>query len=87
VFFPAAGASVGILQWFVLRQHTHQTGWWVLANVVAWVVLGLSVGKSLDRLADLVAIAAVPPAITGFVLVWLLRQPLSELSKVGQGAA
>jgi hypothetical protein len=87
VFFLAAGASVGILQWLVLRRHMLQAGWWVLANVVGWGILGLIVGKSLDRFTDLVAIAAVPPAITGAVLVWLFRQTFSTASDLGQSAA
>jgi hypothetical protein len=87
VFFLAAGASLGILQWLVLRRHMLQAGWWVLANVVGWGILGLIVGKSLDRFTDLVAIAAVPPAITGAVLVWLFRQTFSTASDLGQSAA
>ncbi len=86
-FFLAAGASVGILQWLVLRRHMLQAGWWVLANVVGWGILGLIVGKSLDRFTDLAAIAAVPPAITGAVLVLLLRQTFSATSDLGQSAA
>jgi hypothetical protein len=87
VFFLAAGASLGILQWLVLRRHMLQAGWWVLANVVGWGILGLIVGKSLDRFTDLAAIAAAPPAITGAVLVWLLRQTFSTASDLGQSAA
>jgi hypothetical protein len=87
VFFLAAGALVGILQWLVLRRHMLQAGWWVLANVVGWGILGLIVGKSLDRFTDLAAMAAVPPAITGIVLVWLFRQTFSAASDLGQSAA
>jgi hypothetical protein len=86
VFFLAAGALVGILQWLVLRRHMLQAGWWVLANVVGWGILGLIVGKSLDRFTDLAAMAAVPPAITGAVLVLLLRQTFSATSDLGQSA-
>jgi hypothetical protein len=74
VFFVAVGAAVGMLQWFVLRWHAPQAGWWVLASIVGWAALGLIVGKSLDRVTDLIALAAVPPAITGGALVWLLPQ-------------
>jgi hypothetical protein len=87
VFFLAAGVSLGILQWLVLRRHMLQAGWWVLANVVGWGILGLIIGKSLDRFTDLAAMAAVPPAITGAVLVWLLRQTFSTASHLGQSAA
>jgi hypothetical protein len=73
-FFVAVGTAVGMLQWLVLRRHAPQAGWWVLASIVGWAALGLIVGKSLDRATDLVALAAVPPAITGGALVWLLRQ-------------
>jgi hypothetical protein len=73
-FFVAVGTAVGMLQWLVLRRHAPQAGWWVLASIVGWAALGLIVGKSLDKATDLVALAAVPPAITGGALVWLLPQ-------------
>lgn len=34
----AGGASVGVLQWLVLRRHLSQSEWWILASAVGWVV-------------------------------------------------
>ena len=62
------GTLVGVLQWLVLRRQVARAGWWVLATTVGWVV-AIPVGD-----------IAGPPgwavygAITGTVLVWLLRQ-------------
>jgi hypothetical protein len=86
VFFVAVGIAIGMLQWLVLRRHAPQAGWWVLASIVGWAALGLIVGKSLDKATDLIALAAVPPAITGGALVWLLRQTRPVPSGFGHSA-
>ena len=57
------GASVGIAQWLVLRRKVSRAGWWVLASTVGAVLLVTVVGYG---------------AITGGVMVWLLRQPVTE---------
>ena len=67
------GASLGIAQWLVLRRHVSRPGWWVLASTVGFAV-SFAVGLAVD-----VAVGfALYGAITGGVLVWLLRQPSRE---------
>lgn len=62
------GTLVGLMQWRVLRRQVARSGWWVLASTVGWIVafplgeLGGPPGW------------AVYGAITGTMLVWLLRQ-------------
>ena len=88
------GASVGIAQWLVLRRQVSRAGWWVLASTVGLVVgTAVSFGATDPLLeARAVALAAVGLAIvvrgavggavfgalTGGVLVWLFRQPITE---------
>ena len=74
LFALALGASLGVMQWLLLRKHFVQAGWWVLASIVAWIATLLVIGKSVDRLTDFVALAVVPPAITGLALTWLVRR-------------
>ena len=92
------GAMIGIMQWFVLRRCVYRAGWWVLASAVStsvgWVVIESVikvVGWPVDRLmvarTTVVGVGAVSGAITGFVLIWLLRHPVSETSSLGDGAA
>ena len=71
------GAVLGVLQWLVLRRQVAMSGWWVLASTVGWVV-GDPVCSSLIGFGTLswVVFGAVYGAITGLVLVWLLRQPV-----------
>jgi hypothetical protein len=38
-----AGASIGILQWLVLRRHIAYAGWWLLASPVGWAVSALAI--------------------------------------------
>ena len=73
------GAALGIAQWLVLRRHVARAGWWVLASAV-----GVAIFETVDFAMQfdagpvfLVGVAAYS-AITGGVLVWLLRQPTAE---------
>ena len=70
--FAVFGASVGIAQWLVLRRwQVSRAGWWVLASTVGFAVTGVVVEAVFVSLAGY-------GAITGGVLVWLLRQPRPE---------
>jgi len=44
--------------------------WWVLASTVSWPI-GLAIAE--------IGAGVVAGAITGIVLVWLLRQPAKEV--------
>ena len=74
------GAGIGLMQWLFLRRHVMQTGWWVLASIIGWALLGVMVGESLESLAELTLFGTVPALTTGFVLARLLRQPVSGFS-------
>ncbi|MDE2837739.1 MAG: hypothetical protein OXL97_09595 [Chloroflexota bacterium] len=67
------GAAVGVVQWLVLQRQVAGAGWWMLACSVGWVVSGLSAGVT-DSAAGWAVLGAVYGAITGCVLVWLLRR-------------
>jgi hypothetical protein len=81
-----AGVAIGLSQWLVLHGQIPRTAWWVLASVVATVAamtiqVALFHPRSLDEVPGVLAVlagGAVYGAITGFVLVWLLRHSLSE---------
>ncbi|MCH8876688.1 MAG: hypothetical protein IIA89_07665 [Chloroflexi bacterium] len=69
------GASVGIAQWLVLRRQVSRPGWWVLASIMGLAVaFALSGAFALGGALGLV----VYGAITGAVMVWLLRQPVQK---------
>ena len=80
------GTVIGITQWyFVLRKKFYGAGWWVFANIVGWSLdngicwgiiapVGLIFGIALPGLADSDIRGTAFGAITGFTLVWLLRQ-------------
>jgi len=64
------GASVGIMQWLVLRRQVYRAEGWVLASTVAWAVSG-AVGTA-------VVVGIILGAFTGIPLLWLLRHPVPE---------
>ena len=68
-------AAAGVLQWLmVLERRAKRSGWWVFASTVGWLVSGLA-----GEIVCLAIIGAVYGAITGTVLIWLLRQPVSTV--------
>ena len=78
------GAVTGTLQWLVLRGQVSRAGWWVLASTVGWglgmtAAIAFSWGVGDSDFRALVVTGAVLGAVTGGVLVWLLRQPVPEV--------
>ena len=75
------GIVAGLSQWLVLRRQVHRAEWWVPASIIGFVAAG-GVGTVLDvvtgnRAGSFAAIALMP-ALTGFVLLWMLRWPIPE---------
>ena len=83
VGWVVGGFVGGVLEWLVLRQQVARAGWWVLAGTVGWAVGGF-VGffegvfanwfGPVGLFVDWVVGSFVYGAITGAMLVWLLRQ-------------
>ena len=84
------GTVLGALHWLVLRRRVARAGWWVLASGVGWVTgapvgavlggglsaaLGWSGSGAIDWALTWAGVGAIYGAITGRVLVWLLRRP------------
>ncbi len=79
----ASGVFLGLGQWFVLRGHVPNAGWWIAINVVGSVAT-LAVGAvgeyarfSIESFLGMVFFAVsmlVPFAVAGGGMVWLLRQ-------------
>ena len=81
IYFTLRGAVLGASQWLVLRQWRTKAGWWVLGNAIGWMLgptlLGLfipSLTTNAPVISDLISVA-IAGAVTGAVLVWILRQP------------
>jgi hypothetical protein len=68
-------------QWLVLRQRVKQAGWWVLAATAGWVV-SYATGELVDEFVGEVTrwalVGSMYGIITGAVLVWLLRNVITE---------
>lgn len=81
-----AGLGVGLLQWLLLRSVLNKTGWWPVVNAVAWPVgymAGSLLGAAVGQLTNSLALAAIVTwgssgaivgAVTGAMLLWLLRE-------------
>jgi hypothetical protein len=75
VGFTVIGAFVGIAQWIVLRRQLPRAGWWILAGsmgTAGTMAAALAARETVGVSAALALI--IYGAITGSVLLWLLRQ-------------
>jgi hypothetical protein len=78
------GAVVGLAQWLVLRQRVLRAGWWVPASALGWGLVRLIAGEVFTSPVELLIIGAVPAAVTGLAMWWLLAHwPQHEIA-VGQ---
>jgi hypothetical protein len=79
------GVTLGIAQWFFLRQHVKFSGAWILANILGWSI-GLEWGRSVWSMTDTLGFllyfalsvfcfAITYSGITGVLLVFLLHFP------------
>jgi hypothetical protein len=66
------GVAIGLVQWLVLRRQFSGAIWWVPATTLGFTIAQLS--NALPYLVGTLAWAGVLGAITGGVLIWLLRR-------------
>ena len=69
------GASIGIAQWLMLRQHFASGSLWIAASILGWAVLALIVGDAFTQPAQVGLVALLPAAATGVVLSWWSKAP------------
>ena len=69
------GLTLGLAQLIVLHRYIRQPHWWVLASTLGWFILSLIIGKSIGRPTDIVALGAIPAALTGLALLWQWQEP------------
>jgi hypothetical protein len=72
------GLFLALAQVPVLWRRVRGLALWPLVGIVAWLALGLIMGKSIDTMTDVLALGAVPAAFTGLGLIWLTRSPPSQ---------
>lgn len=70
------GLLVGLMQWFLLRNQFRQAYWWLIANIVGWTV-GMASSRAGGPFGFVLA-GAIAGAITGLLLIWLLRNPIEK---------
>ena len=66
------GASIGILQWWLLRRQVPRAAWWIVAWGIGWGLIVLFNSQTSSVLfAFLLSVAALPAIATAFAC-WLL---------------
>ena len=85
LFFILGGTLTGLLQQRILRHQVRRSGWWVSASAAGWglVVIGFGiVSKILGvrlQVVGLIASSGLLGIVTGWTLIWLLRQPTQQM--------
>jgi hypothetical protein len=70
------GTSMGLAQWWVLRQRVRHAAWWIPASVLGWLVVGWGAEVlSNEMVIPAVGILLVPSIATSITL-WLLLDRL-----------
>ena len=75
ILFLLIGFCLALAQLPILWRHFNGSFLWLLASMVGWLVLGLFMGGTIDRISDVFAIGAIPALFTGLCLIWLMRTP------------
>lgn len=79
----AAGAGAGIAQSLILRRQVRVAGWWLLVNIIGFLLAGAVINRLVVAAGGNEAIGGilgvtVMSMFTGAALVWLLQQPTIE---------
>jgi hypothetical protein len=76
--FGLIGLFLALAQLPVLWRRVRGLAIWPLVGIVGWLAVGIIMGKSIDRMTDVLALGVVPAAFTGLGLIWLTRSPQSQ---------
>jgi hypothetical protein len=74
LIFGVMSLSLGGMQWLFLRHHVHRAGWYIVASLLGWLAAMVVIGPTINNLAEMSALGAVPAVFTGAALAWLLGQ-------------
>lgn len=81
MYLTLRAVVLGTSQWLILKQWRTKAGWWVLGNAIGWMLGPASVELFIPSttiiaplIGDVIALA-LAGAVTGAVMVWILRQP------------
>jgi hypothetical protein len=82
--FLMFGATLGILQWLLLRHRLIDSAWWIALSVGSWLLAYAMTGVAyLSGLYiepfDMLAAFLVPIASAGAGMIWLLRRSASTV--------
>ena len=68
LIFLVMGLAIGTAQWLLLRRRLARAGWWIAANALGWLLLGLIIpGNSLDQFGLLI-LGFLPACATAVML-------------------
>ena len=72
VFF-LMGLSIGVPQWYLLRQRLPRAGWWIAANFIGWGLVAIIQRGNTIGQYDLLIVGLLPACATAGMLALLLN--------------
>lgn len=92
IYLTLRGVVLGASQWLVLKRWRTRAGWWVLGSAIGWMLgsalLDLFIPAGAFNTAiigDLIELA-ISGAVTGAVMLWILRQPAPPPMQATRGS-
>ena len=73
------GMTIALPQWWILRKRVNHATWWILANGIAWAMVGLLNHLRSEPFTVLSAVALIPAIATGIVCWLLITLPKTEI--------
>ncbi len=72
--FALLGATMGALQYLVIRPHRPHSWWWVPTSLAGWLLLAISLPVPILSGLAFFAIGAVPALATGIAFVMIISR-------------
>ncbi|MCP4417091.1 MAG: hypothetical protein GY805_10740, partial [Chloroflexi bacterium] len=82
--FVIFGVTIGLFQYWVLRQVVTKAGWWIVASTIGYSSLTLLVPQPATSILQFLFLITLPAIITGGALFLLLQQAEITASHSGE---
>jgi hypothetical protein len=70
IVLASTGLMMGAAQYLLLRRHRLHSGWWILASMLGWTILALTLPIPITNQLEILKVGAVPALITGIPFVF-----------------
>jgi hypothetical protein len=81
VLLVSIGAFMGIAQYLVLRPVRRNAAIWIVASVLGWLLLAISLPIPMSNNLELIKVGVVPALVTGIAFAFVVSLPAAQRSQ------